>query len=71
MDSSHMSTPGHDTNNRSGRMYSSHHQQYEHFSRASLKEALEGFSGKLSIDTTVSPVRERNRGRRASWENEL
>ncbi|XP_074347035.1 inactive protein kinase SELMODRAFT_444075-like isoform X1 [Apium graveolens] len=68
MDSSHMSTPGHDTNNRSGRMYPSHH---KHFSPALLKEALEGFSGKLSIDTAMSPAGEWDRGRRASCENAL
>ncbi|KAK1360252.1 Proline-rich receptor-like protein kinase PERK13 [Heracleum sosnowskyi] len=71
VDSSHISTPGHDANNRSGRMYSSHHQQYEHFSPVSLKEALKGFSGKLSIDSSMSPAWERDRGRRASCENEL
>ncbi|KAK1360263.1 Protein kinase domain-containing protein [Heracleum sosnowskyi] len=71
VDSSHISTPGHDANNRSGRMYSSHHQQYEHFSPVSLKEALKGFSRKLSIDSSMSPAWERDRGRRASCENEL
>lgn len=72
MDSSHVSTPGHDAHNRSGRMYPNHQQQYEHFSPTSLNGALDGFSGKLSVDTTARPAFwERDRGRRASCENEL
>ncbi|WOH04020.1 hypothetical protein DCAR_0623425 [Daucus carota subsp. sativus] len=73
MESSHMSTPGHDAHSRSGRMYLNHQQQqHEHFSPASLKDAFGSFSGKLSIDANIRPaLRERDRGRRASCENEL
>lgn len=52
MDSNYMSTPGYDAGNRSGRHWpDQQQQQHQHYSGQLLSESLEGFSGKLSLDS--------------------
>ena len=48
MDSNHMSTHGYDTGSRSGRIRLEKQQNY---SGPMSKEELEGFSGKLSLES--------------------
>ncbi|PSR96158.1 Inactive protein kinase [Actinidia chinensis var. chinensis] len=66
MDSNHMSTPGYDIGSRSGRIWL---EQQQHYSGPMSNEALEGFSGKLSLESLRPTLWEReNKNRRASCE---
>lgn len=70
MESGHISTPGHDVGNRSGRIWTDQAQQQ--YSSPILNETpMEGFSGKLSLDSTRPSFWERDRARRASCEDDL
>ncbi|KAA8541699.1 hypothetical protein F0562_022851 [Nyssa sinensis] len=74
MDSNYVSTPGYDVGNRSGRIWSDQEQQqqqYQHFSGRILNEELEGFSGKLSLETLKPSFRARDKARRTSCEDDL
>ena len=57
MDSSH------DVGNRSGRIYLDHHQL------SPMRETLEGFNGKLSLDSVHTPYWQRDKARRTSCED--
>ncbi|XP_041000234.1 inactive protein kinase SELMODRAFT_444075-like isoform X1 [Juglans microcarpa x Juglans regia] len=63
MDPSYMSTPGYDVGNRSGRIFAEQQQQYSGHLTKEL-EAMEGLSGKLSLDSPRPPCWERNKARR-------
>lgn len=73
MDSSQMSTPRYDAGSQSGRIQREKQQQYQSYSSPTVAEALEGFSGKLSLDTPrLSPFWERDKpARRTSSEDDL
>ncbi|KAF8388841.1 hypothetical protein HHK36_025521 [Tetracentron sinense] len=70
MDSNHMSTPGHDTGSRSGRMWREQQQQHQQFSGPILNEPLERLSGKLSYEVLRAGYWEREQTRRASYEHD-
>uniref|UniRef100_A0A5B6ZMY1 Protein kinase domain-containing protein n=1 Tax=Davidia involucrata TaxID=16924 RepID=A0A5B6ZMY1_DAVIN len=56
VDSNHMSTPGYDVGNRSGRIWlEQRQQQHKQFSGPLLNVELERFSGKLSLETPMPP----------------
>ncbi|KAJ4831188.1 hypothetical protein Tsubulata_039513 [Turnera subulata] len=72
IDSNYISTPGYDAGNRSGRIWAEqqHHQQQQYGSYLS-NEALEGFSGKLSLDSQKLPSWERDKARRILCKDDL
>ena len=65
MDVNYPSTPGYDAGNRSGRIWADQQQQQQqqHYSGPLLNEAIEGFSGKLSLEATRPVFRERDKSR--------
>lgn len=72
MDSTQSSTPGYDVGNRSGRIWADQQQQNRQYSGSITSEALEGFSGKLSLDTGRPAYWERdNKTKRASCDDDL
>ncbi|KAE9467899.1 hypothetical protein C3L33_00183, partial [Rhododendron williamsianum] len=67
MDSSQMSTPRYDAGSQSGRIQREKQQQYQSYSSPLVAEALEGFSGKLSLDSPrLSPFWEREKPARTT-----
>ncbi|KAE7999129.1 hypothetical protein FH972_003599 [Carpinus fangiana] len=68
MDTNYMSTPGYDVGNRSGRICTEQQQQY---SGPLSNDAIEGFSGKLSLENLRPPYWERDKARRASCDDVL
>ncbi|KAL6957504.1 non-specific serine,threonine protein kinase [Sarracenia purpurea var. burkii] len=58
VDSNQISTPGYDRGSQSGRIWLE--QQHQHFSGPMFNEALEGFSGKLSLETPRASLWERD-----------
>ncbi|GLU22371.1 hypothetical protein SLE2022_384520 [Rubroshorea leprosula] len=73
VDTNYTSTPGFDVGSCSNRMWASQQQQQQqqHYSGPLLNEAMEGFSGKLSLDTLRSVFWERDKARRSSCANDL
>ncbi|KAL5822562.1 hypothetical protein ACOSQ3_020474 [Xanthoceras sorbifolium] len=77
MDTNYMSTPGYDVGSRSGRIWAEqqHQQQQQQqqqcYSGPLLNEALEGFTGKLSLDSMRPAFWERDKARRTSCEADL
>ncbi|KAI8544581.1 hypothetical protein RHMOL_Rhmol08G0308300 [Rhododendron molle] len=72
MDSSQMSTPRYDAGSQSGRIQREKQQQYQSYSCPLVAEALEGFSGKLSLDSPrLSPFWEREKPTRTTCDQEL
>lgn len=72
MDSTYMSTPGSDVGSRSGRIWPGQQQQQQHKQYSGpMNEAFEGFNGKLSLDTVRPAFWERDKGRRASCDDDL
>ncbi|XP_052183563.1 inactive protein kinase SELMODRAFT_444075-like [Diospyros lotus] len=67
MDSTQLSTPKYDVGSRSARIWQEQQQQqHQHYSGPILGEALEGFSGKLSLESPRLPYWERDKARRPS-----
>ncbi|XP_031286126.1 inactive protein kinase SELMODRAFT_444075 [Pistacia vera] len=67
MDANYMSTPGFDVGSRSGRIWTDQQQQQQlPYSGPLLNEALESFSGKLSLDSLKPSFWEREKTRRTS-----
>ncbi|KAM7483829.1 hypothetical protein LguiB_008412 [Lonicera macranthoides] len=73
MDSTYMSTPGSDVGSRSGRIWPGQQQQQQQHKQCSgpMNEAFEGFSGKLSLDAVRPAFWERDKGRRASCDDDV
>jgi len=67
MDTNYMSTPGYDVGSRSGRICTE--QQQQHYSGPLSNDAIEGFSGKLSLETLRPTCWERDKARRASCDD--
>lgn len=68
MDQSYVSASGCDVGSRSGRICG---EQQQHYSGPLLNEAMEGFSGKLSLGKARPPYWDRDKGRRTSCEDDL
>ncbi|KAJ4717917.1 Kinase family protein [Melia azedarach] len=70
MDNNYMSTPGYDVGSRSGRIWADQqqHQQLP-YSGPLLNDALEGFGGKLSLDSLKPAFWERDKARRTSCDD--
>lgn len=66
MDTNYMSTPGYDVGSRSGRICTD---QQQHYSGPLSNDAIEGFSGKLSLENLRQPYWERDKARRASCDD--
>lgn len=70
----YMSTPGYDVGSRSGRIWveqQQHQQQQLPYSGPLMNEGLEGFGGKLPLDSLKAAFWERDKARRTSRENDL
>ncbi|KAF3964610.1 hypothetical protein CMV_011126 [Castanea mollissima] len=71
MDANYMSTPGYDVGSRSSRIWAEQQQQQQHYSGPLLNEAIEGFSGKLSLENSRQSYWERDKARRTSCADDL
>ena len=63
MDANYISTPGYDVGSRSNRIWVEQQQQQQHYSGPLLNEAIEGFSGKLSLENSRQSYWERDKAR--------
>lgn len=71
MDLNFMATPSYDVGSQSGRFWSDHQQQHQHYSGPMLNDSYEEFSDKLSREALRSAFWEKDKGRRASTADDL